>query len=310
MGMAKSKTGKDTGAKASKADSKSARRDEADAKPIDKGSVALPASGIDEAWLKKNTKGMTGVAPSLGVPLFVFSSEAQDVAGFVVRYWKPEIEDGEVVRPGLESAVIKSQPEKFGLHTASEIIELRRRVDDAQTEFLLASKAKKNASSLLEKAQALLDVWTGALEWYLDDGVEDDKDAQLAAVAAANESLDTIDGVANALKDYGALVGHHARELDGVLDFDPKSVDEGAKLREQLREINAALEDNPEARRALAKRNNLLALLFARVKTVRTAARLRFVGPHAEIARQVTSSYQRRARAAARRREAAKPPAT
>jgi hypothetical protein len=110
--------------------------------------------------------------------------------------------------------------------------------------------------------------------------------------------------MAMALADFGGLVQKYKRELTGVLDFDPATIDEGLQISMQLRQINARLENNPEAREAKARRNNALALLQRRVARVRKAAQLVFRGKHAEIARKVTSAYQRRARALARRAQA------
>lgn len=307
--MAKSKTSKVASEKASKgASSEKASKGEPPRK-IASSVTAVSDAALDDAWAKKQTEGLKGEAPAMGVPLAVFLAEAQDCAGFVRQYWEPELDDdGKVLRPGLKSVALKSAPERFGLHLAAEIIALRRRADDAHTEYLLASKLPKSTRAMVDRAHALLDVWSGAIEWYLDDGVEDDNDAKFAAVVAANAALDTIDGTARALKDYGALARRFASEIEGVLDFDSATIAEGLALSEKLLASNVASDDNAEARKALARRNDLLTALFERVSRVRKAARLRFVGAHGAIARQVTSSYQRRARAEARRKDAAKEP--
>lgn len=272
--------------------------------------VDIIAAKVDDEWVAKNTESMKGEAPSLGVPFPVYMAESADCASFVTRLWEPEVDaSGKVLRLGLKSAVIRSQPEKFGTHTAAEIIALRRRVDDAQTAYLMTTVAKKNAKAAMERAADLLDRWTATLEWYLDDGVVDDKDAKFNAVVSANENVDTIDGAARALKDYGALCELFAHDIDGVLGFERSSIDEGRKLSEELLQINREFEQNPETRRALALRNNLLALLEQRVSKVRKVAQLLYSKSHPEIARLVTSAYQRRARAEARRKEAAKEPA-
>lgn len=309
--MAKSKTSKVASAKASSDASaaKGAKSDDA-SKAAKEPKVASSDAHIDEAWVEKQTQGLKGEAPATGVPLAVFLAEAQDCAGFLTQYWEPELDErGKVLRPGLKSAVLKGAPERFGLHLASEIIALRRRADDAQTEYLLASKLPKSTKAQVDRAHELLDQWTGAIEWLLDDGVEDDRDAQFAAVVAANAELDTVDGTARALKDFGGLAKSMASDLEGLLDFDAATIAEGLALSEKLLASNVALDDNAPARKALARRNDLLTALFERVSRVRKAARLRFVGEHAAIAQKVTSAHQRRARAYARRKEAAKEPA-
>jgi hypothetical protein len=261
---------------------------------------------IDAAWVSARTAGMKGEDVALGVPMSVFLGESLDCATFLRTFWKAEVRGDKVIVPGMESAAKGGDGETaFGLHTADEIVALHNAAQAAHTEYLLATKATKSAQKLLVRGAELLDQWTAALEWAFDDGVEDDKDAQFAAVQASNERHeDTIDGMASALADFGGLVQKYANELTGVLDFDPATVDEGLKLSAQLRETNALLESNPEARAAKARRNNALALLQRRVARVRKAARLVFRGEHAEIARKVTSAYQRRARALARRAKA------
>jgi len=305
--MAKSKTGakKSDGANAPK-HSASKAGDAALEKKSEGEAKSGGAAVIDDGWIAARTKELKGEAPALGVPLAVFLGECVDCAKFVRAFWEPTIEDGKQVVPGMKSAQKSGDGEAaFGLHTADEIVALLERVQAAQTQFLLATKLTKSAGAKLDRASELLDTWTAALEWAFDDGVEDDKDAQFAAMKRAHSNKgESIDEVASALNDFAALTQKYLGALDGVLDFDPATVDEGLKLAKELATINATLESNPDADRALALRNNLLTLLHARVSRVRKAAQLVF-RKHSEIARKVTSAYQRRARAMARR-EAAK----
>lgn len=302
--MAKTKTSKATEKPTSKRvdDSKKGGKSKGDAPDV-------AEARVDDAWIASNVAKLKGEGPSLGVPLAVYMAESADCASFIMKFWEPEIDKGKVVRAGLKSAVVRGQHERFGMHTAAEIVALRRRVDEAHIAYLLSSVAKKNAKSALERAGQLLDAWTATLEWYLDDGVVDDKDAKFAAVVAANDSVDTIDGAARALKDYSALVELYVDDVDGLLGFERESIDEGRKLAEELLAINREFEKSPETRRALAARNDLLTLLEQRVSRVRKVAQLLYGQKHPEIARLVTSSYQRRARAEARRKEVSKEPA-
>jgi hypothetical protein len=307
--MAKSK------AEAKKPAAKKSVADESAKKPAAKESVAdelakKPAAkeaeaaraAIDDAWIEARTKGMKGEAPPMGVPLAVFLGESLDCAKFLRAFWEPTGGPGAVGVPGMKSAAKEGAGDAaFGLHLADEIVALHERAQAAQTQYLLATKLTKAAGSKLDRANALIDQWTASLEWAFDDGVEDDKDAQLAAVKAAHAGKgDSIDETVSALRDYGALAQKYSGELNGLLDFDPATIDEGLKLAAELSEINAKLESNPEAERAIALRNNVLSLLHARVARVRKAALLVF-RRHTEIARKVTSAYQRRARAMARR---------
>lgn len=85
-----------------------------------------------------------------------------------------------------------------------------------------------------------------------------------------------------------------------------------ATLLDEAKTLSAALRDRPavplvlsdRARDALALRNKIISMLTARMAIVRGATRFVF-RDDPSIARQVTSAYERRKRAAARR-EAAK----
>lgn len=197
--------------------------------------------------------------------------------------------------------------EGFSPKVADEIIVLHELAQRAQTNYLLATRLDESSTPLVGKGEALLDELTAVLEWAFDDGVQDDRDAQLAAVKSANEHTKSIAGLASALRDYAALAEKHIDVVQGLLDFDRATIDEARKVSKQLDafESNA---NNADADVALARRNKLLVLLQRRVALVRKAAQLVF-RRHPEIARRVTSAYLRRSRAASRRREAIEPEA-
>ena len=141
------------------------------------------------------------------------------------------------------------------------------------------------------------------LEWLLDDGTDDEKDAQLERLETTYRESRSQDALAAALDDCVALASRHRDELDGLGNFDVALLDEGKQVATQLRERSAARigVQNPSAeRRAQEHRNRLAALLGQRINRVRAAARFVFRS-HPEVIREVTSTYERRRRAARRR---------
>lgn len=255
-----------------------------------------------EPWagdVDKLIAGERGGTVTLGVPLAVFLGECMDCVRFIRQYWEPSARGAP--RPGLVSAQKPGDgPASFNLDTADILHLLHSAVLGAQHSYLLATTAKKNASKLLASAATLLDDLSAALEWHFDDGVEDDRDAQLGALRAHHPTHGTIDQVAAALESYAALAEKYADELDGTLGFERAFIDEARKVAKQLLSINHAMESNPAAASALVRRNKLLVAMHARMLRTRKAASLVFRA-HPAIARIVTSAYQRRARTAARR---------
>src|SRR5207249_4122288 len=101
--------------------------------------------------------------------------------------------------------------------------------------LLVNPKAKGNS---IERARFIVDEISGVLEFYFDDGVEDEKDAKLAAVKDAHiVHFDAADSLAAELADYCALAKAYRSEIDGLGDFDAKLIDEGEKAVKTLREL-------------------------------------------------------------------------
>jgi hypothetical protein len=243
---------------------------------------------------------------TLPMPLHVYLGEAVDVARFHKDFWATtKAPKGKPVRPGLDT-VSKRLPATTG----AEILELVEHVQGAQLNYLLGASARKAGGSV-KRGEFLVGEITGALEFLFDDGVEDDKDAQLASVKTAHkDNLETLDGLASALLDYAALGEKHRKELSSVASLDLSLLGEARTVGEELRNLVTNAGPLTKAQKdALATRNGLLQLLAARVASVRAAARWVFRGLP-DIARQATSAYERRRRAAARRAAAAKKTAT
>ena len=268
--------------------------------------MSKPKLDVEE-WAQAASELSSNEPPTTNMPMHVLFGEAVDVARFFERYWTTKVdEQGNVVLLGLESAVPKGQAAKPGAvalsaETGGEILSLQRACQEAQTCYLMAVGPRSGAGTI-ERGHALLGEITAALEWYFDDGVQDEKDAMLARVGAAHEGdPGTIDALASALDDYALLAQPHRDELDGLGGFQAAYIDEARAVAAELRERPAAGVPMPQAtREAIALRNRLMTLLFDRMNRVRSAARFVFRG-QPEIIREATSTYERRRRAAGRR---------
>lgn len=238
------------------------------------------------------------------VPWFVLMQEASTASAFVVRHWTQAGGAGDAPSTalGLES-VAKHLPASV----ADEILELQAAAQEAHLAYLLLAKPKISGVQR-QRAELVLSEITAALEFLFDDGVTDQRDAQLAAVQGAHaDDGESNAAIASALEDYASLARLYQSELDGLGGFDAAMLDEVAELVQALREppSGGATDRSPETAAALAKRNGLGNLLYDRILRVRSAAQFVFRA-RPEIVREVTSTYLRRQRAAARRAAAAK----
>ncbi len=161
----------------------------------------------------------------------------------------------------------------------------------------------------MERARFLVGEISSVLEFLFDDGVEDERDAQLDAVESSHaETPNSADAYAAELDDYANLANAYRKEIDGLGGFDVKHLDEAKAVAEQLRNRPPTpVQQTEEAARALALRNRLATLLSIRMGFVRGAARFVFRN-RPDIIREATSAYERRRRAAARRKAMKKEP--
>jgi hypothetical protein len=240
------------------------------------------------------------------VPLHVLTGEAVDVARFFQRRWSAERDpSGKVVVPGLELCRGSGgiTPE-----LGREILELQQELQAAQSAYVLTVSPKADAAPT-ERARFVLSEISSVLEWYLDDGVEDEKDAQIDRLSETYRDAASQDALASALDDYVALASLHRTELDGLGDFDVAMLDEAKALAVQLRE-RSAQRLGPQSvsteQRALELRSRLASMLAQRMTAVRSAAQFIF-RRQPSIVREVTSAYQRRRRAERRRKAEAVP---
>ncbi len=231
--------------------------------------------------------------------------EAPLVANFVERYWHPTVDrfTKAVALPGLESASKRLPPS-----APTEIRELVVLVREAHDAWI--RDAAPSADDPMTRGWFVLGEIQSALTFHFDDGVEDERDAQLARVREAHASDgQSAEDLASALDDYAAVARPYAAELHGVGGFDEALIAEATSLA-------AALRERPEQRAEAARssrasidlRNRYAALLASRVADVRAAARFVF-RHHPKVALEAGSASERARRAASRRKKAAKPDA-
>ena len=253
-----------------------------------------------ERWREAALNVESDDFPKSNVPVHVFFGEAVDVHKFFLKYWQPEMDGKRVVRRGLLSAA----GDKSRVHgkLGEEILSLQRATQDAHTRYLLTVDPTAGGDPV-GRGGFLLDELTATLEFYFDDGVEDENDLKLANLNAAHaDDPSTADAIAGALEDYAALADPHRAALDGLGGFEAAFIDEARALAATLRERPATpLVMSEASKRAIALRNKLATLLWERMNIVRGAARFVF-RDQPEIVRQATSAYERRRRAEARRR--------
>ena len=238
------------------------------------------------------------------IPLHVVFGEAVDVAKFFAKYWATERDPvtQAILRLGLESAA----GPKSRIHAAigDELLSLQRAAQEAQTRYVLTIDPAGAAPR--ERGEFLLGELTAVLEWHFDDGVEDENDEKLAALAKAHaEDPETMDALASALDDYAALADPHRAELDELGGFKAAHIDEARTVAAALRRApQTPAAQSPAAKAAIKLRTQVVTLLWERIRAVRAAAKFVF-RDDPTLLRESTSAYERRKRAAARRARAA-----
>lgn len=250
----------------------------------------------------------------INLPLWVLTSEATELAGVMQRYWEPLLDRKKHLtkRPGLVSLAKNTAGHGLPIHKylAEELLQLVGLVLEANQAFLLKANPTNN-DELRARGQELVSELKSALQFLFDDGVEDERDAQLLKVSSVHdEDGDNLDKLALALDDYAALAANYGKELDGLGDFELSTIDEAKKTAQRLRERPraGASDDSRDARAARVLRDQYATLLTERVQRVRSAARFVF-RKHESIVREFTSAYERQRRAEQRRAKQANQPA-
>jgi hypothetical protein len=230
------------------------------------------------------------------VPYDIALDEARQVAAFMIKYWEPTAS-----LPGLQR--VKARLPKS---TGDDLVSIVHAVQEAQTKLLLL--VDPVVVDLGARARFLIDELESALEFLLDDDVEEEADTQLAALQSFHaQSGQRSSALHQALRDYAALAYTlKARLIEVDEDFDPALIEEAQALSVKLGSVSAAPPpSNAEMKSAARVRNGLLSLMMSKVGLVRKGAAHVFRA-FPSTYREVTSTYERRRRAASRRAKAAK----
>ncbi len=276
------------------------------AKKLSPMELAAVVSDADRARWIATADTLTGDEVGLVTPMSVLLGEAVDAVRFLRSRWEPEA--GEKGLPGLVSAVRRDlTPQPFAavptLHagTADELLALHTLTQQAQTQTLLSVQLPGGGVHPRVEGGTTLANLRSALESFLDDGVETDDDARLAALHSAHDTEPgTDDALAAALIDYAALASSLRPALDHYGDFSPDWITRANALANELRVTAPAAPPQRKNSTLLATRNGLATLLLRRIRLVRAKARFVF-REHPAVLREVTSAYERR-RSADRRR--------
>ncbi|MGK3965288.1 hypothetical protein WMF38_14060 [Sorangium sp. So ce118] len=190
--------------------------------------------------------------------------------------------------------------------SSDELLSIVHAVQEAQTRLLLI--VDPTVADLGERARFVVDELESALEFLLDDDIDEPADAQLARIKEFHaQDGQRSSALSQALRDYAGLAESlKDRLVEADEEFDVRLIPEARKLAEDLQ--RRTLETTPEGGTSAAAttiRNQLLHLMLERVGAIRKTAAHVF-RHHPEIVREVTSAYDRRRRAASRREKARK----
>ena len=253
-----------------------------------------PLSHYDR-WLESATERGSSDNP-LKVPYDIALKEAGQVAGFIKKYWEPT-----AGLPGLSQ--VKA---RLPASTGDDLVSIVHATQEAQTRLLLL--VDPVVVNLGERARFLVDEIESGLEFLLDDDIEEPADAQLVALQTFHaQGGQRSSALHQALSDYAALAESLKDRLVEVDDgFDVAMIVEAKELSVKLAAAPAAPPPaQADVKNAVHVRNGLLSLLMSQVALVRKGA-ARVFRAFPETYREVTSTYERRKRAATRRAKVAK----
>ena len=259
-----------------------------------------PTDAVRERW-RAEALALAPEEVTFGPSVRVLLDEAPRAARFVERYWEPTVEPGTgAVRvPGL-----KGTSRHLTRAVGGEIVELHGLTQEAHGRWLLASGDA--ARDAVTRGRFVLDEMQATLQFVADEGGQGDLAAQLARVKESHaQDGESREDLASSLHDWSVLAGAYADALDGVGGFDRALIGEAQGLSTALRALPGAQQEAAtDAREKIDLRNRYAALLFARVSTVRSVARFVF-RHHPQVAREVTSAWERARRAASRKKKSA-----
>jgi hypothetical protein len=247
-----------------------------------------------DRWLPQ-TGGASADPPR--APLDTLLGEATVVGLLYQAYWEPKTQSDGSRLPGFADW---SQGPLLHAHSGYELLELVTAVAKAEADYARAQETPPG--SPMVRAQEVLQQLKGALEYLFDDAAYTDEDKTLENLRIAHRRPRSQKMMASALQGYWKVAVEHRAALGKLPGFDLALIPEALTLSERVVLRRWDLERTKEssgASDAMARRNQLLAVLRERVGQIRRVARLAFRA-HPEVARRFSSDYQRARRRAAK----------
>lgn len=231
-----------------------------------------------------------------GVPVQYRVAEIYAVADFAKRRWKT---DASNKWPGLQSVDFRLR-----YSVLDELKTLARAITTQQAMVLFGDPADQSVREAVEDGWALLEEISAALEFILDDDIDEPADEAFAGAMRRSADDHSVPALAQALVDVETIAQTKLDELKQLDDFD-------LSFLPQARALADALQSRPNVgggSAAIELRNRLLTLADQRVRRVRRAARYVF-RKHPELLAELPSRYELRRRLDRRRRQTAPTPA-
>ncbi len=227
----------------------------------------------------------------VGMPIGTFCKEAVGVAAFAERYWQPV--------EGIDACLAPHEA-RLGGDPGPQLVFLTDQF--RQADAMLVQRSLPSGDPLPPLAQKQLTEIRSACEVVVDDGVQDKKDVMVVALRKQHASAPkTVGELTNALASYVTAARSLSAELDELAGFDMRVLDAAQNTVDHLLgRGNGA--SNEATRPTRIRRNRLLAMIRARVATIRKVGKFTFRN-HPDLLREMASAYNRDRRRAAKRGE-------
>lgn len=253
----------------------------------------------EQAWEKKHEELMKKWGEELGAleaealkhASIPYRELVRETLGYVTagrKYYPPSAENPDF--PHLEMVSYR-----LPLTVLDEIEELTHWLSYVQGRIYMGYAPKSALKEKLEEAQGLLSNVEAAIDFHLDDDIEEPADEQLARLKRIERRVgQSVAAIAQLLLAYVLLARSLEERLKQDRSFDPNWLERGEALAEELRAFQPPGADEME--QLLDLRDRIYTLLHQRSSLLRRAVNYVF-REHVDIRRLFTSAYERRRRA-------------
>ena len=171
----------------------------------------------------------------------------------------------------------------------------------ASAQALFPGEPKSERPAMVEQADEVLFDLGAAIEFILDDGVEEPADEAWESAKDRATDDDTLATKIQALEDYAQIGEELLDRLKELGDFKPEWIALSRNLATKL-SAGGPAKRGVSASAEIDLRNRIFVLLEEKIDDVRAAAKYVY-RRHPEVLREVTSQYERRRRLELRRRK-------